>query len=75
VTRKITRAVAAISKGQQEKLYLGNLEAIRDYVENGDQPVDVLGNTLEVDFGDYGDREVRDYNDYNQTYSLVDDES
>jgi hypothetical protein len=48
---------------------------IRDYVENGDQPVDVLGNALEVDFGDYGDREVRDYNDYNQTYSLVDDES
>jgi GDPmannose 4,6-dehydratase len=31
VTRKITRAVAAISKGQQEKLYLGNLEAIRDW--------------------------------------------
>ena len=31
VTRKITRAVAAISKGQQEKLYLGNLGAIRDW--------------------------------------------
>ena len=31
VTRKITRAVAAISKGQQERLYLGNLEAIRDW--------------------------------------------
>jgi GDPmannose 4,6-dehydratase len=31
VTRKITRAVAAISKGQQDKLYLGNLEAVRDW--------------------------------------------
>lgn len=31
VTRKITRAVAAIKKGHQEKLYLGNLEAIRDW--------------------------------------------
>jgi hypothetical protein len=48
---------------------------MRDYVENGDQPIDVMGNTLEVDFGDYGDREVRDYNDYNQVYSLVDDET
>lgn len=31
VTRKITRAVAAIKKGRQEKLYLGNLEAVRDW--------------------------------------------
>lgn len=31
VTRKITRAVAAIKKGQQECLYLGNLEAKRDW--------------------------------------------
>lgn len=31
VTRKITRAVAAIKKGRQEKLYLGNLDAIRDW--------------------------------------------
>lgn len=31
VTRKITRAVAAIKLGKQEKLYLGNLEAIRDW--------------------------------------------
>ena len=31
VTRKITRAVAAIKQGRQEKLYLGNLEAIRDW--------------------------------------------
>ncbi len=31
VTRKITRAVAAISKGQQDKLYLGNLAAQRDW--------------------------------------------
>ena len=31
VTRKITRAVAAIECGRQEKLYLGNLDARRDW--------------------------------------------
>lgn len=31
VTRKITRAAAAISKGRQDRLYLGNLDAQRDW--------------------------------------------
>ena len=31
VTRKITRAVAAIKLGYQERLYLGNLDAKRDW--------------------------------------------
>lgn len=31
VTRKITRAVAAISTGKQNCLYLGNLDALRDW--------------------------------------------
>jgi len=31
VTRKITRAVAAIQAGKQKKLYLGNLDARRDW--------------------------------------------
>jgi GDPmannose 4,6-dehydratase len=31
VTRKITRAVAAIEQGLQEKLYLGNIDAQRDW--------------------------------------------
>lgn len=31
VTRKITRAVARIAAGQQEYLYLGNLDAVRDW--------------------------------------------
>ncbi len=31
VTRKITRAVAAIKAGKQKKVYLGNLEARRDW--------------------------------------------
>ena len=31
VTRKITRAVARIALGQQEKIYLGNLDAVRDW--------------------------------------------
>lgn len=63
VTRKITRAAAAISLGRQEKLYLGNLSAKRDwghareYVEGmwlmlqQDQPDDYVlatGETTEV---------------------------
>jgi len=31
VTRKITRAVAAIKAGEQEHVYLGNLDAVRDW--------------------------------------------
>lgn len=31
VTRKIARAVAAIAAGRQEKLFLGNLDAVRDW--------------------------------------------
>ena len=31
VTRKITRAAAAIKAGKQEKLFLGNLDAVRDW--------------------------------------------
>ncbi len=31
VTRKITRAAAAIASGSREKLFLGNLEAVRDW--------------------------------------------
>jgi GDPmannose 4,6-dehydratase len=31
VTRKITRAAAAISKGSKQKLFLGNLDAVRDW--------------------------------------------
>ncbi|MGA9370890.1 MAG: GDP-mannose 4,6-dehydratase [Solirubrobacterales bacterium] len=54
VTRKITRAVARIAAGMQEKLYLGNLDAQRDwgyapdYVEamwlmlQADQPEDFV---------------------------------
>ena len=36
VTRKITMAVARIKKGLQEKLYLGNLDAKRDWGFAGD---------------------------------------
>ena len=31
VTRKITRAVASIQKGFEDKVYLGNLDAVRDW--------------------------------------------
>ena len=33
VTRKITLAAARIAQGYQDKLYLGNLDSLRDYVE------------------------------------------
>jgi GDPmannose 4,6-dehydratase len=36
VTRKITRAVAAIKHGTQDKLYLGNMDAKRDWGFAGD---------------------------------------
>jgi GDPmannose 4,6-dehydratase len=36
VTRKITRAIADIIKGKQEKLFLGNLDAKRDWGFAGD---------------------------------------
>jgi GDPmannose 4,6-dehydratase len=36
VTRKVTRAVGRISQGLQDKLYLGNLEARRDWGFAGD---------------------------------------
>jgi GDPmannose 4,6-dehydratase len=36
VTRKVTRAVGRIKAGLQEKLYLGNLRARRDWGEAGD---------------------------------------
>jgi GDPmannose 4,6-dehydratase len=36
VTRKVTRAVAAIQAGRQEHLYLGNLDAKRDWGFAGD---------------------------------------
>jgi GDPmannose 4,6-dehydratase len=36
VTRKVTRAVGRISQGLQDKLYLGNLEATRDWGFAGD---------------------------------------
>ena len=60
VTRKITRAVAAISKGNQSQLFLGNLDAqrdwghARDYVEGmwlilqQDQPDDYVLGTGEM---------------------------
>jgi len=31
VTRKVTRAVARIAAGQQDELYMGNLDAVRDW--------------------------------------------
>lgn len=60
VTRKITRAVAAIRHGQQDRLYLGNLDAqrdwghARDYVEGmwrivqADRPDDYVLGTGEM---------------------------
>ncbi|MGH2959534.1 MAG: GDP-mannose 4,6-dehydratase [Solirubrobacterales bacterium] len=51
VTRKITRAVAAIKAGKQDKLYLGNLDAKRDWGFAGDY-VEAQWRILQQDEGD-----------------------
>lgn len=48
VTRKITKAVARIKLGLQEKLYLGNLDAYRDWGFAGDY-VDAMWRMLQLD--------------------------
>jgi len=53
VTRKITRAVAAIEQGLQDRLYLGNLDARRDWGHARDY-VDGMWRMLQQDRpGDY----------------------
>ena len=47
VTRKITRGVAAIAHGRQQTLYLGNLEARRDWGYAGDY-VEAMWRMLQV---------------------------
>ena len=51
VTRKISRAVAAIAAGQQTELHLGNLEARRDWGYAGDY-VDAMWRMLQQDTPD-----------------------
>jgi GDPmannose 4,6-dehydratase len=51
VTRKITRAVGKISLGLQKKLYLGNLDARRDWGFAGDY-VDAMWRMLQQDSPD-----------------------
>jgi GDPmannose 4,6-dehydratase len=48
VTRKITRAVGRIKEGLQEKLYLGNMDALRDWGYAGDY-VDAMWRMLQQD--------------------------
>lgn len=48
VTRKITRAVGRIKKGLQDKLYLGNLDAKRDWGFAGDY-VEAMWSMLQAD--------------------------
>jgi len=51
VTRKITRALARIKLGLQEKLYIGNLDAQRDWGYAGDY-VDAMWRMLQPDTPD-----------------------
>ncbi len=51
VTRKITRAAAAISKGLQDRLYLGNLDAQRDWGHAKDY-VEGMWRIMQQDEGD-----------------------
>src|SRR6516162_1764167 len=53
VTRKITRAVAAIHLGLQDKLYLGNLEARRDWGHARDYVVGMWSILQHAEPGDY----------------------
>ena len=53
VTRKITRAVAAIHLGVQDKLYLGNLEARRDWGHARDYVVGMWSMLQQPEPGDY----------------------
>ena len=48
VTRKITRAVGAIVKGKQDKLYMGNMDAKRDWGHAKDY-VDAMWRILQQD--------------------------
>jgi hypothetical protein len=48
---------------------------VRDYVENGDNPIALDGSVMDVDRGDYGDRAVRDYSDYSNQYAFEDNEN
>jgi len=51
VTRKITRAVARIKLGMQDRLYLGNLDALRDWGHARDY-VEAMWLTLQQDVPD-----------------------
>lgn len=44
----------------------------RDFVEDGVRPQNVLGQEMEVDYGDYGDRYVRPYDDWSNTVGDAD---
>jgi hypothetical protein len=46
----------------------------RDFVEAGDTPLNVNGEEMQVDYGDYGDRAVRPYDDYANTVGDFNDE-
>ncbi len=53
VTRKVTRAVAAIEKGLQKTLYLGNLDAKRDWGHARDYVEGMWMMTQQEESGDY----------------------
>lgn len=77
VTRKITRALARISLGLQEKLYLGNLDAKRDWGYAGDY-VDAMWRMLQhFEPGDFvvatgESHSVRDFLDLAASHCGVD---
>jgi hypothetical protein len=43
---------------------LEGYEQPRDFIENGEQPLNDNGGYMEVDHGNYADRSVRNYDDY-----------
>lgn len=59
VTRKITRAAAAIRLGKQQKLYLGNLDAKRDWGARAGNMCAACGKCCSRTFDDYVRRRYR----------------
>ena len=53
---------------------LEGYEQPRDYIENGELPVNENGDQMEVDHGNYAERGVRDYNDYTTSDGFPDGE-
>jgi hypothetical protein len=63
---------AKIVQQQDEQRPEEGYNDTRDFVEDGVRPLNVLGQEMEVDHGDYGDRYVRPYDDWSNVVGDAD---